>query len=205
MIALMREKRSATGIGVAACMFLVVGGLTTHGKYSASGDEPHYLLVSLSLATDRDLDLENNYAANDGRLIGHDQLTAGPHARRARDGRLLSIGDIGLPILMTPAYAVAAAVATLAPESTLARFRMSRGLFTYALVSLTILAVVAASVALLITGLSYVAEAPVAASVGAVVALSPPILSHSFLIFPEAIAFAVACAVVWWTLNPLPS
>ncbi|PYR29786.1 MAG: hypothetical protein DMF92_10715, partial [Acidobacteria bacterium] len=67
-------------------MFLVVWGLTTHGKYSASGDEPHYLLVSISLAADRDLDLENNYAANDGRLIGHDQLTAGPHARRARDG-----------------------------------------------------------------------------------------------------------------------
>ena len=201
----MRQKRSATGIGVAACMFLVVWGLTTHGKYSASGDEPHYLLVSISLAADRDLDLENNYAANDGRLIGHDQLTAGPHARRARDGRLLSTHDIGLPILLTPVYAIAAAVAALTPETTLARFRMSRGLFTYALVSLTILGLVAASVALLITGLTYIAPARIAAAVGAAVALSPPILSHSFLVFPEAAAFAVACAVVWWTLNPSPS
>jgi hypothetical protein len=204
MTARMRQKRSATGIGVALCMFLVVWGLTTHGKYSASGDEPHYLIVSVSLAADHDLDVENNYAANDGRLIGHDQLTAGPHARRARDGRLLSTHDIGLPILLTPVYAIAAAVATLASETTLARFRMSRGLLTYALVSLTILALVAASVALLITGLTYIAPARIAAAIGAVVALSPPILSHSFLIFPEAIAFAVACAVVWWTLNPSP-
>jgi hypothetical protein len=60
MMARMRQKRSATGIGVAACMFLIVWGLTTHGKYSASGDEPHYLLVSRSLAVDRDLDVENN-------------------------------------------------------------------------------------------------------------------------------------------------
>jgi hypothetical protein len=205
MMARMRQKRSAAGIGVAACMFLVVWGLTTHGKYSASGDEPHYLLVSVSLTADRDLDVENNYAANDGRLIGHDQLTAGPHARRARDGRLLSTHDIGVPILLTPVYTVAARVASLASETTLARFRMSRGLFTYALISLTILALVAASVALLITGLTYIAPARIAAVVGAVVGLSPPILSHSFLVFPEAAAFAVACAVVWWTLNPSPS
>ena len=124
---------------------------------------------------------------------------------RARDGRLLSTHDIGLPILLAPVYAIAAAVATLASETTLARFRMSRGLLTYALVSMTILALVAASVALLITGLTYIAPARIAAAVGAVVALSPPILSHSFLVFPEAAAFAVACAVVWWTLNPSPS
>src|SRR5207247_4896654 len=104
-----------------------------------------------------------------------------------------STHDIGLPILLTPVYAIAAAVAALTPETTLARFRMSRGLFTYALVSLTILGLVAASVALLITGLTYIAPARIAAAVGAAVALSPPILSHSFLVFPEAAAFAVAC------------
>src|SRR5204862_4243008 len=104
----MLQRRSTPGLRIAAFVFIAIWGLTTNGKYSASGDEPHYLLVSLSLAADRDLDLENNYAANDGRLIGHDQLTAGPHARRARDGRLLSTHDIGLPILLTPVYAIAA-------------------------------------------------------------------------------------------------
>src|SRR5205809_953853 len=138
----MWQKRSATRIGVAVCMFLVVWGLTTHGKYSASGDEPHYLLVSRSLVADRDLDLANNYASNDGRLVGHDGLVAGPHARPARDGRLRSTHDIGLPILLAPVYAIAAGVAALVPETTLARFRMSQGLLAYALVSLTILALV---------------------------------------------------------------
>src|SRR6266850_2247616 len=197
----MSPRRSTPGLRIAAFVFVAIWGLTTHGKYSASGDEPHYLLVSRSLVADRDLDLANNYASNDGRLVGHDGLVAGPHARPARDGRLLSTHDIGLPILLAPVYTIAAGIASLPSETTLARFRMSRGLFTYALVSLTILALVAAGVALLITGLTYIAPARVAAAVGAVVGLSPPILSHSFLVFPEAAAFAVACAVVWWTLN----
>jgi len=201
----MVPRRSTPGLRVAACVFVAVWGLTTHGKYSASGDEPHYLIVTVSLVADRDLDLADNYASNDGRLIGHDGLTAGPHARPARDGRLRSTHDIGLPVLVAPVYAIAAGVVTLVPETMIARFRMSPGLLVYALVSLTILALVSAGVALLITGLTYVVDTRTAAAVGAVVALSPPILSHSFLVFPEAVAFAVACAVVWWTLNPSPS
>src|SRR6266850_2279275 len=83
----MSPRRSTPGLRIAAFVFVAIWGLTTHGKYSASGDEPHYLLVSRSLVADRDLDLANNYAANDGRLVGHDGLVAGPHARPARGGR----------------------------------------------------------------------------------------------------------------------
>ncbi len=201
----MVQRRSTPGLRIAAFVFVASWGLTTHGKYSASGDEPHYLLISRSLVADRDLDLANNYASNDGRLIGHDGLVAGPHARQARDGRLLSTHDIGLPVLLAPVYAIAAGVAARVPETTIARFRMSRGLLVYALISLTILGLVSASVAVLITGLTYAVDTRTAAAVGAIVALSPPILSHSFLVFPEAVAFAVACALVWWMLQPSPS
>src|SRR5439155_24895705 len=51
---------------------------------------------------------------------------------------------------------------------------------------------------------TFVVDAKTAAAAGAVVALSPPVLSHSFLVFPEAVAFAVACGVVWWMLNLSP-
>lgn len=180
-------------------------GLTTHGKYSASGDEPHYLVVARSLYADRDLDVANNYAANDGRLIGHDGLEAGPHARPARDGRLLSAHDPGVPMILAPVYGVASRAAAAVPEPTLLRFRMSPGLFTYSLISLFVLACTAASVAVLINGLSSIVDPRLAATLGAIVVLSPPVLSHSFLVFPEAIAFAVACAVVWWILTPAPS
>ena len=70
-----------------AIIFLVCWTLTTHGKYSASGDEPHYLMVCQSLWADRDLDLSNNYQNNDGRLFGAAGLLMEQHARPNRAGR----------------------------------------------------------------------------------------------------------------------
>ena len=46
--------------------------LTTHGKFSVSGDEPHYLMIAESLLGDRDLDLRGGLASRapcvDGRI-----------------------------------------------------------------------------------------------------------------------------------------
>ena len=53
-------------VGIAAIVFLFTWTLTTHGKYSASGDEPHYLMIAESLRTDGDLNVANNYLQNDG-------------------------------------------------------------------------------------------------------------------------------------------
>src|SRR5262249_40538887 len=49
---------------------------------------------------------------------------------------------------------------------------------------------------LLLSGLCRVAPRH-AAIVVLVLVLSPPVLSHAFLVFPETAAFAVTCAVVW--------
>ena len=37
---------------VALVTFLFVWTLTTHGKYSAAGDEPHYLMITQSVVAD---------------------------------------------------------------------------------------------------------------------------------------------------------
>ena len=66
---------------VALVLFLFAWTLTMHGKYSASGDEPHYLMMAQSIIADHDLDLANNYANDDGRLFGHDHLEIDGHAR----------------------------------------------------------------------------------------------------------------------------
>ena len=83
---------------VALICFLFTWTLTTHGKFSASGDEPHYLMIAQSIVADHDIDLANNYARNDGRLFGHDGLAAGLHALPSRTGRLRPIHDIGLAV-----------------------------------------------------------------------------------------------------------
>ena len=79
-------------------IFLVSWGLTTHGKYSATGDEPHYLMIAQSLRADGDLNLANNYAQHDGVLFGAAGLEPETHARPGRGGILRPVHDIGLAV-----------------------------------------------------------------------------------------------------------
>ena len=199
-------------LAITATVFLVVWGLTTHGKHSVSGDEPHYLIVAHSLLTDGDLDLRNNYRDDDGRFFGAAGLQPEQHARVARDGRLLPAHDIGLPLLVLPVYGVALRVAANVPPAVLARFRMTPGLFAYSIVSLAIALLFAMSAA---TTWSAVCRSGVSPRASAFVVLpvwlTAPVLSNSFLVFPEAIALAVtawtvcACArgKMRWTASDL--
>jgi hypothetical protein len=186
---------------LALLVFLVIWGLTTHGKYSVTGDEPHYLLVAESLRSDRDLDLANNYDNGDGRLFGHADLERGLHATRDRRGRLAPVHDLGLPLLVLPAYAVAVRAAGFVPEERLRGFRMTRGLFSYSLVSLSLVA--------LSCGALYLAVHAArrrAAAFGGLVAvaagLSPPFLSNAFVVFPEVPALAITAFVIWSAVGP---
>ena len=182
-------------------VFVFTWSLTTHGKYSVSGDEPHYLMITHSLVTDGDLDLRNNYANNDGRFFGHSNLDQGLHAVPARDGRMLSIHDVGLAVAVIPVYAVARQVAAATSEPLLARFRMSRGLFTYSIVSLSLVALTTVGMLLLAIGLGTYTGDRHAVWLVLLAAISPPVLSHSFLVFPEVLALFVTCVTVWWALK----
>lgn len=179
-------------------LFVFIWSLTTHGKYSDSGDEPNYLMIARSLVRDHDLDLANNYAAPD-------TLTpAGAHVRRARDGTLQSTHDIGLPLLLVPIDAVAERIAHAPSDATLRRFRMPRDLLEYSVVSLTMLACVCAAFTWLAAALATITTHGRALAMTALFAISPPVLTESFLIFPETVALAVMCAVVWLLLTPQP-
>ena len=178
-------------------VFLVSWGLTTHGKYSVTGDEPHYLIVAQSLSADHDLDVGNNYAHGDGALFGAAGLQREMHARTARDGRLRPVHDVGLPIVLLPVYVIATRVATIAPEVTLARFRMNRGLFAYSLISLFIIGVVTGAAAATATALDRLGHPEwIVLIVVSVAWLSAPVLSNSFLIFPEAFALLVTALTI---------
>ncbi len=180
-----------------AVIFVVCWAMTTHGKYSASGDEPHYLMVCQSLWGDGDLDVRNNYRSDDGKRFGAAGLEMGLHARENRFGTLFPVHDIGVPVILTPIYAAATAVSSVSSEWILSRFRMTRGLFAYSLISLCILFMVVTAAAITRTALIAQGTSPALASTIVVAAwLSPPVLSNSFLVFPEAFALlATAFAV----------
>jgi hypothetical protein len=126
----------------------------------------------------------------------------GLHAVPARSGRLRPIHNIGLAVALVPVYAAALRLAALPPESLLARFRMGRGLFAYSLVSIFLVAVTVAGLVLLRNGLAHASgDAKLASAVVFVAGISPPIVSHCFLVFPEVAALFVTCLVVWLCLK----
>lgn len=84
---------------VATCVFLAMG-LKMWADVGLSGDEPHYVLVTHSIVEDGDLEVLNNYLAEDYELFYLGKI--GPHL--ARDTPY-SVHGIGLPILLVPGYA----------------------------------------------------------------------------------------------------
>ena len=189
-----RTPRAA--LWVPLLFFLCVWGMSTRGKFSASGDEPHYLIIAESLVADGDLDLENNYANGANRRFGP-HVGDPDHAARTKTGAFWSIHDVGLPIVLLPAYAVLTRGATLAPVDVLARFRMTHGQFAYALLGLVLTALVALGLSLLVRAFARESDARTAAWVVAIVAFSPPVIAHALLVFPETLAFVAVCGVVW--------
>jgi hypothetical protein len=71
--------------------------------WAITGDEPHYLLAAHSLAKDGDLDLKNNYLSGDH--LGFHPGFLDPHIRQQPSGAWLMTHDVGLSVLIAPAYA----------------------------------------------------------------------------------------------------
>jgi hypothetical protein len=90
-----------------ALLGLVVPGLQLSGLVdrhkSFTGDEPAYLLVSLSLLEDGDLVLNNQYRGRQYRRFGTERYPVFAHP--GLDGRLYPHHNAGLPALLVPAVA----------------------------------------------------------------------------------------------------
>ncbi len=83
----------------AAALVLAPSGLVP------GGDEPHYLVITQSLLTDGDLDIENNHARGDYRAYYGERLE--PHAlARGVNGALYSVHPPALAVLVAPAFAL---------------------------------------------------------------------------------------------------
>src|SRR3954471_22142583 len=181
-------------------VFLIVWGLTTHGKFSMAGDEPHYLLMAESLRLDGDLDLANDYAPAPGDHRREPPLER--HARLDRSGVLRSRHDPGLAVVLLPVHAAATWLAERVPRARLAAFRMTPVLFAYALVSLFMLALSCLGLWLLAATLAHRGPPGPARAATSIVALSPPLLANAFLVFPDTFAFAVTCLALWTACGP---
>jgi len=91
-------------------LVLLLGQLAVGGRASktatVTGDEPFYLLTAQSLASDGDLDLNDEYRNREERRFWDGTVPLWKQMAPAPDGRLLAPHDPGLPILVLPAYRV---------------------------------------------------------------------------------------------------
>jgi hypothetical protein len=197
-----RRRARRWAVAAAGATFLFCWTLSTHGKFSVSGDEPHYLMAAHSLLLDGDLDVANNYAAHDGQYFGQEALSMDLHARPTIRGRVRSVHGPGLSVLVAPVYAGALAVAARVPDEWLALARTHRGLFAYAIVSCAMTLITALAIGLLARALMALVSARTAAVAAVLVGLSPPVSSHAFLIFPEVVALAITALAVWVAVQP---
>lgn len=172
-----------------AIVVAVLWGLMTHGTYAGSGDEPHYLAIAHSIAFDGDLDLSNNYGANEP-LIGGGGLQPEAHVRPGSGGVMRPVHDIGMPLAFAPyvrlAAPVAHALASAMPEAMMRRARLNEALLYRHLLGFAMIALAAVLAGWLFDALVRLGTPARAAFGGALlVMLSPPLLIFSVLFFTE--------------------
>lgn len=175
--ALARRRRWTSAVLLAS---LVSSGVLaqrfTRTPLFPGGDEPHYLVIAQSLWRDGDLRIEDNHTRGDYDEYFHRPLT--PHyLTRGVDRQIYSIHPIGMPVLMTPVYALG-----------------GYDLVVWALLLLAATAMTSAwRLAWAVTG-----SASSATFAWAVVALGPPWIFNTFAVYPEVpAACAVALAFAW--------
>jgi len=88
---------------LAACTYLLAASRVF--PQLPAGDEPHYLVITQSLLTDRDLQIENNHRRGD-----YEAYFPGPlkpdYLTRGRNGQIYSVHAPGLPAVIAPAFAL---------------------------------------------------------------------------------------------------
>ena len=187
---------------LAVFVVLVLWGLITHASYAGTGDEPHYMMIAYSLAFDHDLDLTHDYSNPDNLALGG-RIEPGAHIQPGKDGRLRPVHDVGLPIVFAPYYALAyeatVMIVRYVPESWLRRARLNFTVVLRHLLSLAMIALTASmSLSLLDVFLEWSSQSTRAFMWTALLVLSPPILSHSFLFFTEILSAFIALRVFLW-------
>ncbi|MGD9905867.1 MAG: hypothetical protein AB7U83_20530 [Vicinamibacterales bacterium] len=166
----------AIGLATAAAAGAGAGRLT-HTVLFPSGDEPHYLVIAQSLWRDGDLRIENNHTRGDYREYFGRELD--PHyLTRGRDGEIYSIHPVGMPVVITPVFAL--------------------GGYTLTVAFFVLMSAVAAALAWRWVAALAGGYGP-ATLAWAAIAWSAPFLINAFTIYPEvpaALAMAAAMPLV---------
>ena len=175
---------AALGLGAVFALLYQLGA-PIRASYGArvNVDEPFYLLTTVSLLFDGDLDLRNDYELRRYRAFFDHEQELWTQSGPGPEGRVLSPHNVGLSVLILPAYALGGVDGVKA-------FLAVIGGVTVALTAL---------VAQRATG-SERTSLIAAALIGS----TAPVFVYSTQIYPEMPAAALLAACVWLLLAPKP-
>jgi ankyrin repeat protein len=172
------ERRLFIGIVIFAIVII------SRGPQSLRGDALHYVAISESLTHDFDLDLSNQYGA----AAAERPYTPADDAplRRSPNGSLYPPPHIGLPLALAPVYLAAEAAARALPDGFLQALRWNRANAFRDILSLAMVLLYAWTAVLTLRIAKRMRPAGRAATAATIVAfMTPPLLTMSFLVFPE--------------------
>jgi len=144
------------------------------------GDEPHYLIITQSLLTDGDLQIENNFRRRDYHPYYAGDLRKPDWRRRGRNGQIYSIHAPGLPVLVAPAFAIAG----------------YRGVVSFLILLAALGSALAWHLARTVTG-----RADAAWFGWAAVTWSTSSIFHSFAVYPDYPGGVIALTGIWALLR----
>ncbi len=167
-----------------------------------TGDEPHYLVMTVSLLRDHDLWVDDEYRDGAYRPFYPTQLSGGDQTLPARGNHLASMHDEGLAILQTLPYALGGWVAVLVAMGVAAALMLRETYLTARLAgagpeaSLLTVALLAACLPLAVYATQDFTEVPIALATS--IALRRLWLAGVSPRLASAVTFGVAVAALPW-------
>ncbi|RPJ71091.1 MAG: hypothetical protein EHM24_13525 [Acidobacteria bacterium] len=167
--------RGAAGSAAAIAFLIYCGAAWQVSAVLPGGDEPHYLVITQSLLSDGDIQIENNHQRGDYRAYFEGTLRP-DYLRRGQNRQIYSIHAPGLSALVAPAFAAGGYPGVV-----------------------VFLALVSAIGSLLVWLTAYrLTGSPPAAWFGwAAVTLTVPFFFHAFAVYPDATGAALVMTAVY--------